>query len=447
VRLLALIALAGVAAAQETPPAEAPRPRPANGVPGVLATERPSGGPIIELPPEDGGKAAPPAPAESGMTTEEQAARLNQYSTLRQKAAAIINRTVIGGYGEFTFTKRQGEDSVFEARRFVAFLYAPIHERISLATEIEFEKGGSPLKLNGQETPGEVLLEFSVLDIKIFEWLVLRGGIVLVPFGRFNINHDSPTQELTDRPLALTYVVPSTWFDIGAGLVGRYKLGRGVELNHEVYVINGFDSMITPTGGYRAARGGLAQDNNDDKAVTGRVGLYYFGPVGKRTLQLDLGLSGYTGAYDRFGRRATLLGFDVGLRIAGFELLAEFARGFNQPGFNDDYLLSTRAPVPTDLYGFFVEARYRFMPNGLRKRLPNFLKQSLFTLILRYDIVDLDMVGNAAGSKMQRMTFGLNYRFIQAVAWKHEIQLDHPGAHNPFDNPKVGYVTSFAFLF
>jgi hypothetical protein len=70
----------------------------------------------------------------------------------------------------------------------------------------------------------------------------------------------------------------------------------------------------------------------------------------------------------------------------------------------------------------------------------------VFTLMVRYDIVDTDMAVHSTGDR-QRVTFGLNYRFIEAVVWKHELQLDHEGPHNPFDAPKLGYVTSFAFLF
>jgi hypothetical protein len=439
--LLASAAHAQPSPAPEVPPAEAPAPRAPLGTPRVMAVERVSGGPVIQIPPDFDPSGQPQAPAQPA------AQRTSVFSTLREKAAAIINRTVIGGYGEFAFTKRDGEDSFFEARRFVAFLYSPIWEnRISLTAELEFEHGGSPLKSDGQFLPGEAQMEFATIDIRFVDQLVLRGGIVLVPFGRFNINHDAPTQDLTDRPLTLTYIIPSTWFEAGFGLYGRQKLGRGVELNYEAVLINGFDSAITDGDGFRAARGSKLQDNNDDKAFAGRVGLYYFGPIGKKTMQLDLGLSGYTGEYDRRSHRANLVGVDFGLRIAAFELVGEFVRALNEPGYNDDYPLSLRTPVPTDMYGFFIEAHYHLMPQGLRRVLPSWLRESVFTLILRYDLCDTDMSVHSIGDR-QRMTFGINYRFIEAVAWKNELQLDHNGPHNPFDNPKLGYVTSIAFLF
>ncbi|MSP59033.1 MAG: hypothetical protein EXR72_01610 [Myxococcales bacterium] len=436
----------GGAAQGEVPPAEQPPPRAPLGVPRVMATPRASGGPVIELPPEDGGPAPPKGTAASPGASSE-VSRTSIFSDLKSKAEAIINRTVLGGYGEFAFVKRQGEDSYFEARRVVAFLHAPIHERISFTTEIEFEHGGSPLKRDGALGAGEVQLEFAAVDLKFFDQFILRGGIILVPFGRFNINHDAPTQDLTDRPLVLTYLIPSTWFEAGAGLLGKQKLPGGVDLTWEAYVVNGFDAKIRDGLGYRAARGSKLQDNNDDKAVVGRLGFYFFGPIGRRTVQIDLGVSGYTGAYDRRGNRANLVGGDLALHVAGFELIAEYVRGFNDPGFDDDYPISTREAVPTALQGLFVEAHYHVMPNALRRRLPSWLRESVFTLAARYDLIDTDRNIKSSGDR-QRVTFGLNYRFIEAVVWKHELQLDHVGgAQNPFAKPDLGYVTSLAFLY
>jgi hypothetical protein len=123
-------------------------------------------------------------------------------------------------------------------------------------------------------------------------------------------------------------------------------------------------------------------------------------------------------------------------------------RAFNDPGFDDDYSISARTPIPTDMWGMFVEARYHVMPEKLRRRMPEWLRESVFTLIVRWDIMDTDMARRTAQGDRQRLTFGLNYRFIEAVVWKHELQLDHQNApQNPFDHPKLGYVTSLAFLF
>lgn len=387
----------------------------------------------------------------SGTTPDAGGIRTSPFASLADKAAAIVNRTALGGYGEMFFTKREGEDSFFDPRRFVVFLYSPIAERISVATEVEFEHGGSPAKHDGQLTQGEAQLEFAVLDVKVADALTLRAGIVLVPFGRFNINHDAPTQDLSDRPLSVTFIVPSTWFEAGAGFVGRVALGGSVDLNYEAYAINGLDSKIQDGLGYRAARGSKLQDNNDDKGLVGRVGLYHLGRILGRQVSFDLGFSAYSGAYNRAGKRATLLGGDLALRIGRFELVGEAARGFNEPGFDDDYASSSRGAVPEDLWGGFAEARYHVMPEALRRALPSWLHDSVFTLVARYDQIDTDMSRTTSPGDRARVTFGLNFRPIEAIAWKHELQLDQSGGRSGpkhvFDNPRLAYVTSVAFLF
>ena len=44
--------------------------------------------------------------------------------------------------------------------------------------------------------------------------------------GAFNLRHDAPTRDLTERPRPLTTVVPTTWFEAGVGLLGFDKIGQ-----------------------------------------------------------------------------------------------------------------------------------------------------------------------------------------------------------------------------
>ena len=200
--------------------------------------------------------------------------------TLIDRVRGTVSKSTLGGYGEFTFTKYPGADSAFGARRFVLFLYTPILERISMATEIEWENGGTPVRRDGQLGLGEVLLEFAVVDLKLWEFLTLRAGLVLMPVGRLNVNHDAPSLEFTDRPLVTQYVIPSTWWEAGAGLTGRVPLGP-VQLSYELYAVNGLTSAISAANGMRQARGSVLQDNNNDKAITGRLAGYFYAPRGR----------------------------------------------------------------------------------------------------------------------------------------------------------------------
>mgnify|MGYP002146473556 CR=1 FL=1 len=322
--------------APPSPHAEAPaKLPPAPGLPGWGRPGAPALGPQIELDPSEGsdaGSAGPP-----GAAPDRGSAR-NPTMTLIDRVRGTVSKTTLGGYGEFAFTKYPGTDSTFEARRFVLFLFSPITDHITLATEVEWEHGGTPVRRDGQLGLGEVLLEFAVVDVKLWEPLTLRAGIILMPLGRLNVNHDAPSLELTDRPLVNTYIIPSTWWEAGAGLTGRIGLGS-VLLSYELYAVNGLTSAISDGNGLRDARGSVLQDNNSDKALTGRLAAYYYRPRGRWTPTVEAGLSGYTGEYDRQKHRVHLVAGDLLVRNAYLEFAGEYVRAFIDAGRRFDAII------------------------------------------------------------------------------------------------------------
>ncbi len=409
VLLLLLAPLAVWAQAGETPPAsDAPR------VPQIQppAPPPPEDGPRLELegledPAQTGGASATHTPepsAEAARETFNQ--RLEPTTTLSQRAAAILDRTTIGGYAEHDFLLPQQGRTTFRNHRYVLFVYSHISERISTATEIEFEWAGSPLKRNGILGAGEVLLEFSVVDLMITEWLTFRAGVILVPMGSYNLRHDAPAQELADRPIAYTSVVPTTWYESGAGFLGGFDLGNDWRLSYEVYAINGLDAKILDGQGFLGARGSNLEDNNDDKAIVGRVSLSPF-------LGLDTGVSGYTGAYDLEGRRVNMVNADVFWRVGAWDFTGEVVRAFIDPGYVQGFpggsLANTRDRVPTGMFGFYAQVNHRFRIEPFFRLLPDEWHDGHFTASLRYEEKDTDMEFVSTGD-VARLTVGLNFR-------------------------------------
>lgn len=402
---------------------------------------------------EDGGSGAEAdgdAPAPS--TSARRRGARNPTMTLIDRVRGTVSKSTLGGYGEFSFSKYPGMDSAFDARRFVLFLFSPITDRISLATELEWEHGGTPVRRDGQLALGEALLEFAVIDVKLWEWLTLRAGLVLIPIGRLNVNHDAPSLEFTDRPLLHQFVIPTTWWEAGAGLTGRVGLGAWL-LSYELYAVNGLTSAISEASGLRQARGSVLQDNNGDKALTGRLSAYFFSPRGRFVPTVELGLSGYTGEYNRSARRANLLAIDLLVRNAYIELAGEYARAFLDSGFDDDYTASTRAVVPTGMQGVYVELRGRlplrlFFPR--LQALPLWLGEASLLLALRYEEVDTNLDARSQYDQ-RRLSLGGNLRLSAAFVWKHELQWtvnDGSGVRREFwQDPTLGYVSSVAFLF
>ncbi|MBI5610941.1 MAG: hypothetical protein HY902_18865 [Deltaproteobacteria bacterium] len=419
--------------------------------PAVAATPAGSG-PALELEPDDGAVMPPSVGVGQPNDNDARAAMYRRTSLLdniASKLGAVHNKTTVGGYGEHEFVRERGRDSYFNAHRYVLFFYSQIHPRITTSTEFEIEFGGSPAKRDGQQQAGEAILEFSVVDFMVTHWLTLRAGIILVPFGAYNLRHDAPTQDLTERPLALTTITPSTWFETGAGALGKIELGEQT-VSYEVYAINGLDAKLADGLGTKGAVGSKGEDNNDDKGLVGRLA---WAP----NLKWEFAASGYTGAYDDQRRRIHMLSADLTARLGRVEFQGEYVRAFIDRGYVQGFSAgspaNTRVPVPTGMQGWYLQSNVHFTVPWLWQYLPADLSDSVMTAILRVEQADTDMAVRNHHD-VDKLTVGLNYRPIEGYVWKNELQLVSNGAggvrHDLFSGnweftPK--YVTSVAFLF
>ncbi len=357
-------------------------------------------------------------------------------------------KVVIGGYAETEYHNNFKGESKFDMHRLVLFVYATLNKHISFAAEIEWEHGGSPRKANGKLDVGEVLLEFATADFKFTDWIGLRAGIVLVPFGAFNVRHDAPTRDLGVRPMVITNIIPSTWFEAGVGAFGTVPLPKDMEIDYEVYMINGLDTKLYDGLGTRAARGSLGEDNNNGKAIVGRLA---FRPLNT----LDIGVSGYRGAYDPASSRyVNMIGADVTARLGPVELLGEFAHARIDPGFDEGWAEATRNPVPQAMIGAYGQFNLNFFPKKWREKLPGDMQEEMtFTLSVRYGEVDTQMGVITAGDR-SRLTVGLNVRPIEAFVFKNELLFESNGDDGTLErfftpgwSPSLKYVGSLAMMF
>ena len=167
--------------------------------------------------------------------------------------------TSIGGYTEahFRYEREDGitEELTFEAKRFNIFTYTPVSDRVRVASELEFEEGGEEIKI-----------EIAIVDFEIHPALTFRGGIILSPLGRFNLAHDSPANDLTDRPLVSTQIIPTALSEAGMGIYGAFYPTPQARVTYELYGVNGFNDNVLigdPDGTRVPAGKGNFEDNNN----------------------------------------------------------------------------------------------------------------------------------------------------------------------------------------
>lgn len=341
-------------------------------------------------------------------------------------------KATIGGYADVMYNNlsRQNLDNpsrhTFGQQRLVPFIYADITDHIKFSTEIEIERGGQNAPQTGD---GSMQIEFAQLDYLVNEAINLRAGILLMPVGKFNLLHDSPLNDLVDRPMVSRIVIPSTWFEAGAGIYGTLYPSSRSKLDYEVYAVNGMSQSaggITDLG-MRSARGSVSRDRDDSKAVVGRVA---FSPF----LGVEIAGSGYHGQYKpSAGPIAAgyidMFAIDWTLQKGPFEIIGEAA--WSRISNNNATGVTGRGIGPAGMMGYYVQGNYHFMPDFLKKWAPgHFSDASTFTAVVRWEHVDTDTDdrtrANALGNQRQleRLTLGINFRPIEDTVFKFDWQFN-----------------------
>jgi hypothetical protein len=217
------------------------------------------------------------------------------------------------------------------------------------------------------------------------------------------------------------------------------------KLDYEVYLVNGFNGtssaevLTAPagggtvtkstvktqggtitTGGIRSARGSQKSDNNNNKAVVGRLA---YSP----RLGYELGVSGHSGAYDDKGENdLTIMAVDGAAQFGPLEILGEAAKADVDRGAG-----ISQTAVPGSLRGWYGQANLHFLQDKLRQG-------STFTAVFRYDEYDTDL-----STKLSRETYGLNFRPVEDAVFVVDYAVNH-------ENPRTDNNTlslSFASYF
>lgn len=326
-------------------------------------------------------------------------------------------RAYFGGYTELEYHSFMdgvlGIPRGFRAHRTNLFAFAEVSDRVRFGSEIEFEN-----EEQGEDL--EVKVEMAFVDWILFEELTLRGGAILVPLGRVNVNHDGPVREITDRPLVSTFIIPTTLTEAGIGPRGAFNLTESFSINYEGYVTNGFQLLdrdgelaapVTETEQLlREGRPSLGGDNNKSVAGTGRVAV-------NALKALEVGGSFHVGTYDeRDDNLLSIVAGDLAL-VSGRDTHEEVVLGLEGEiawdSFERDEFAKT-AGVPEELWGFYVQGSASHMPRFLREAVPHVFDNegSAFTLVLRYDWIDID------GDRAEAIEPGINFRPIADTVFK-----------------------------
>jgi hypothetical protein len=338
--------------------------------------------------------------------------------------------TTIGGYGNAFYQRNsRTQTATLNLERFVLFTGHKFNDKISFFSELEVEDA----KVSGGESGGEVAVEQAYLKFNLNANQYIVAGLFLPRIGILNENHLPNTFNGNERNYVETYIIPSTWRELGVGLYGSLN---NLPINYSVGLVNGLSSEMFEHGsGIREGRFEGRNASGNNLAITAALQFYqgdfkaqlsgyYGGTVGVNKRKADsLGLQSGT-----FGTPVALGEADVQYARNGFsvKVLGTIVSIPDADKINRAYASNT----PKTEYGAYAEVGYdlmQLMGKPKDKQLVVFVRDEKLNMN-----AGIPSNGVTDGTLNQNyVVAGLSYLPIRNVAIKGDIRLAHTGSQNP----------------
>lgn len=345
----------------------------------------------------------------------------------------------LGGYGEVHYN--QGLDGDFrnnadlDVHRLVMFLGYNFNSKLQFVSEIEFEH------------VKELWVEQAFLQYKLHKFVNVRAGLMLIPMGMVNENHEPANFFTVERPDIDNKIAPSTWREIGAGFSGNIQ---PLYLKYQLYVTTGlvsYNDGATMSGAkpIRDGRQKGAEAFASSPAFVGKLDFY-------RIKGLNLGISGYYGKsqsslYDGIAKddeaaiqRADssvvgilMLGADgrysnKGLKVAGQFYYTSISNTEQYNTFTAKD--SVKNNLGKGLLGYYGEIGYNVLQFSKKTKteLVPFVRLEQYNL---HQQVEEDIVSNDK-YRVTNWSFGFNVKLEKAVVLKTDLLLSKAASADEF---------------
>ena len=327
--------------------------------------------------------------------------------------AGSSNKLSFGGYGELHYNNLNGQGGASDKKeidfhRFVMFTGYEFNDKLRFFSELELEHS-----LAGEGKKGEIELEQAYIEYDVSANYTAKAGLFLLPIGLLNETHEPATFYGVERNNVEKNIIPTTWWEAGAGVIGKYDNG----LSWGGYVHSGLKVSAANNFKVRDGRQKVSEANANDLASTVHVkysgvpglelgaALQYQQNIGQ-TLEQELG-------------SAVLLEAHAVYQLDQFSLRALYAQW--------DLQGSAPAAIGADQQtGFYLEPSYR-------------ISESL-GVFARYSEWD-NQAGDQLDSASVQYDVGVNYWLHPQVVIKADFQAqnnDNGKDQNGF-NLGVGY--------
>jgi hypothetical protein len=331
------------------------------------------------------------------ISRELEALKMQAQKPAAETAAPAAQPSAVsfGGYGEFLYDAPQHGAATADLRRAVLYTGYKFSPRVQFNSELEVEHATTELS-------GSVSVEFARLDFLLDPRLNARAGVLLMPMGIINEQHEPTTYLAAHRPEVEERILPTTWSEFGAGL-----FGEAGNFTYRGYLVTGLDSSrFSAFEGVHEGKQGGSEARADNLAVVGRLDWH---PI-EGTLFGGSLYTGNSGQGAGYRGRVTLAEVHADSKFRGVSLRALAARG----RIGDAAPISERTgeTIGSSLAGWYAEGGYEL---------------GLFTPYLRYEHADTQRRvarGFTRDPETNRRiaTLGVAFRPVSQTIIKTEVQ-------------------------
>jgi hypothetical protein len=353
-------------------------------------------------------------------------------SKMLNDTSGFLHNTTLGGYGNILYQRDFNmETATINLERFVLFVGHKFSDKVSFFSELEVEDA----KVEGGEEGGEVSLEQCYIRFNLNRNNYLVGGLFIPRIGILNENHLPTSFNGNERTLVETYVIPSTWRELGIALYGSMNK---YPVNYSFAVMNGLNSAEFEHGTViREGRYEGRDASANNLAITGslqwkknsiafQLSGYMGGSVGLNghqsdSLRLESGMFGTPVILGEGNIQYKKKALNV--KVLGTLISIPDADSINQAYANN---------TPEAAIGFYGEVGYDIC---YKKSVAN-NKTKQCILFARYEKLDMNSKVPVNGIEdgtldQSHIIVGINYLPISNVALKADVRLMHTGDPNP----------------
>jgi len=328
--------------------------------------------------------------------------------------------TVVSSYGEMNYNRpKNGANSQADIRRFVIGLQHRFDDQTKMVSELEVEHA-----VASSSDAGEVEVEQLYIERKLNETYGLRAGLMLMPVGLLNNNHEPTAYYGVERNFVETAIIPSTWREGGLHVFGEHDNG----ISWSAGITTGFDLSKWDANASEGRKSPLASVHQEMQLAKARDPSF-FGSLDWRGIPgLRLGASAFTGkasqgtpGFAAPNARVTLWDVHAKWTPGPWDLSALYTRGtISGAGQFNLNQVGSPFPVPNAFFGWYTQAAYRWQIKGDYVLAP-FVRYERFNTARGFDGLPASLAPDLPGTEGVS-TVGVNFQLNPNIVLKADVQ-------------------------